>query len=476
MALALIRNALGFDPKRAPVFFPDCPGVARDVALLILHKVSDQDLAHMCHINRTWNHFIRTLPSLNNRLISSSCLCMAKAIKFVDDGHITFLFRQTEVLFKLAMVDPSHDLTAVKRSAKTSSGINLSPPMLWKLVRWEARHDLEAATTTALEHCYVPDLLIEIVKVIAQHDLMRAKSIAQIIEDRFQNPALLARALAVIAKASDQNFTAAYAAAEESENSLEKTRALLEIAELDPQADLSIIKALIPTISPWGHFYDVKSSAFADIVKLEARRDLAGAKITAEHIDSEYYQPQAFSDIVLVEAMIDPDAAEATAERITNASDRSRAFLAIVKVKALYDIEAAIAIAKKMDNGEAFIEIVKVQVQHSRSDALATIEMIKDSYCKTLALLEIAKWNSKHDLTAVKAEAEKIVYGFDLDDDLPDYTPDHDKALLKIIDIEAQHDLYAAKATALKIEDDYYLFKAFLKIAKAAQSRLTLNR
>ena len=460
MALTALRNLLGLHPNTSPVFFPNAPGVPEDVALTILKKVRAQDLARMCQVSKTWKYFIQAVPSLNNYLIRTACLCMARAIRFDDDSvsFFTSLERAPAVPFKLAMADPNPDLTAAIQALNRSSGPNIYPQAAKRIVRWQARHDLAAAITTSLQHCDVPDLLLEVIKVRVQHDLMGAKALAEMIADQIQNPAVFARALAEIAKASDQDFTAAYAAAGTITDTAEQASTLIDIAKLNPYADLSAIKALVPMMCPWGRSYDVKNQTLGNIVCLEARRDLSAAKKTAETINDSWYQDHALEEIAIVEAMIDPNAAEATAACIKRDYSNTRAYLAIVKVKALYDIEGAIAIAKRNENDEAFVEIVKLQ--QSLADALATIEMIKDSYYKTLAHLEIAKWSLKHDLTAAKAEAEKI----------DDFSSDRDKALLKIVKFEVLYDLNDAKATAMKIEDNYYRFKAFLEIVKVAQT------
>ena len=473
MVLITMQNLLGLVPPSTP-FFPACSQVGKDIARLILDNITDGDLARMSEVNKRWNHFIQEVPALNNRLIRNACLFAARAFNIDDNSCFEPPDRKALAAFMLATVDPRHDFTEAKRAAKED--YHYPSQAFQRIVRWEAYHDPVAAMGTALDHSNIPELPLEIVNVLVKSDLVEAQALTEDLANLYQDPAVFARALIVIAKASDQNFTAAKAAAERIEDQVEKINVMLEIAEVDPQVDVSALKAQAISLPPWSRRYNAKGDILIKIAKLEAKLNPDTAKKTVRVIHSDmgpsgddYLQSLALLAIVEVEAMIDPTTAKDTAKCIIHHNARSLAVVAIVKAEALLDVEAAEATAQKMfHNSKALVEIVRVMVRQSRAKALITANMIEDDYCRTLAHLEITKWDPDPDFTTVKAAAEKVVFSFG---DNPKYCTVYNKALWKIIKEEVIHNTNSAKITSSKIQHDYYRFKALLEIAKVANSR-----
>jgi len=495
-------------------YFPACPAVISIIPKLIFAQMDDIQLAKICRVSRAWNQLIQTTPALKNRLVRMKCLKAAKAVKVEEDSIFPLrglkgdciTFKKITMRFFIATIDPRHDFAPTLKAIKNGDFFYSSDePIFSKLVLCQSRRDLAAAKETAekLQKKF-PRLLLTVVEFESKSDLAAAQATAEHIQDL----AVQSEAFLVL-----QNPTRAKEIAERIENETQKIDALLKIAERDPNVDLESIKAHASQISfrnqgvRYSAFYKIvkveakrnleaakvtvatednfedietnafndKSKAYAAIVKVEASVNLKQAKITANLIVNSDVRDKAFRAITNVEADSNFAAAKETAKKIRKSSIRCKALIDIVKKEALVNLSSAKATAEsileveegffckkpKLYRDKALLKIVEIQAPKKPSDAQKTIKTIRKSYYRSMAFLELAKHDPKHDFSAAKAEAEKIT------DEM-----DYSQVLYKIVQVEKLINYSDAIATALQIPNPYYRFYALIKIGKAAQKIL----
>ncbi len=189
---------------------------------------------------------------------------------------------KTLALLEIAQLDPKHDFTDVKASALS---INYSPAkeeVFVKIIKEEAKYDLTEAKKTLAMTGNNDKAILEIVKVEARYSYNDAKSRALTIQrqlfktEAFLELAKLQPSANIIKFVKD---SALYARV----FSIDEVNILLEITKLDPYHDFTDIKWAVMALYPHWIFqsHTEFSQALLNIVKEEARYDFVAAKTTA---------------------------------------------------------------------------------------------------------------------------------------------------------------------------------------------------
>lgn len=217
-----------------------------------------------------------------------------------------------------------------------------------------------------------------------------------------------------------------------------------------------------------------KGDALVEIVRVESKQNLSGAKFRALHIEGGdgYYRDKALLNIVAAEVHADLNAAKATAERIERS--KIEAYLKIAEFDPSY-ISKAKAIAK----GVRVLEIIRVEAGINLNAAKETAKQIKERQVQIKALIEIAKMDPHPDLDRLKGiildsghislefkikaliEVSKMAIFDDLADakQLAGQIINETARALSWIDIvnqDLQHDFSQVKIAARQISDEFY--------------------
>jgi len=376
------------------------------------------------------------------------CVFAARAInlKSIYPGHDPVSsYLKKHLFFRIAKIDPESNIESIKEWARTRRCCDKL--LLRKVIRWEAQFNLKAAKNTALQSRF-PSLLTEIVKVEAQIDPINAWATVQQMLEKRSNLVAIAQSLAIIAKAHDQDYGSAIYIAQLITDADEKFEAYAKIAKYNPLIDLSFLKNLAALLrDDWSRML-----SFLQIIKIEARRDLAAAKKTLEQVDHS----KALVEIAKVEVLTDPAAVVRTAMQLPL---DNKVLLKMVKILAPYDLNGTRAVIQRMEEGYNKDRALKHLVKHDPENPFETAKTIRDGYYRVKAYIEIAKRDPKLDIQFVKTEAERLEFrSFE--------------ALVKIVKVEAMMDLNAGLATAKKIQDDRCRLNAFIAIGKVALRNL----
>jgi hypothetical protein len=319
-------------------FFSEQYIVPRDLALLILDRVQDIELAHMQCLNRKWYWTIVKCPRLMERLSINSFMssCINAGNAGIEDlrlnvpggwfssleGRMNGLRQIAQATLAIAKVDPRF---------------------------------LDNAKVAAFEVEDPDDAVIAIedfVKELAQTDIGAANTTALTITD----PRVQESAFRVILEV------------EECKRRNEGTRPAVVVLTGEPLVQLELITAACRGLN-------YLSPGFIR----EAQQDLKGAKERALTINGRVERTLA----LLVIALVDPEHDFYEVKAALKA-DPSRALLGALRLRL-----GMKAVDYWIDN--LLVEIVNVEVRYHLKDAKETALMIKDPFNRTKALVIVAK-------------------------------------------------------------------------------------